>query len=297
MDFRLIRHLYYFLVVAEERHFGRAAERLCMTQPPLSAQIKVLERVLGVELLERSRSGVRLTEHGKAILPSVKRLVENAERLESIVHLTKTGQVHSLTVGAVTSAMFHPLGEGMRRAREQFPELSVSLIEMDTGDALRAVEAEEIDIAFVRTETVARPLVCKPILREKLAVALWSEHPLAQSQTVQLADLASEGLVMCPRAISPHYFDAIQGHFQAAGLSLKSPHSANSIISQIAMVSCQVGIAIIPKSFAGYDTANVVYRDLESGAEVVTAAAVWNERRHSPIIEQFISIVAESQIV
>jgi DNA-binding transcriptional LysR family regulator len=129
-------------------------------------------------------------------------------------------------------------------------------------------------------------------VREKLTVAMWPEHELAKSDRVSLVDLAKESLVMCPRAISPPYFDAIQGHFQAVGLSLKSPHSANSIVSQIAMVSCQVGVAIIPRSFAGFDAANVVYRDLESDAEVVTAAAVWHERRHSPIIEKFIAIVA-----
>lgn len=278
-------------MVAEERHFGRAAARLGLTQPPLSAQIKVLERVLGVELFERSRAGVRLTGHGEAILPAVKRMIEHAERLESMVHLSKAGQVHSLSVGAVTSAMFHPLGKGMRRAKEQFPELNVSLIEMDTADALRALDAEEIDLALVRIESVADPLICKPIVREKLAVAVWPDHPLAQNTTISMQDLAQEALVMCPREISPAYFDAIYSHFQQAGVPYKAPHSAKSIASQIAMVTCGVGLAIVPRSFMHFEAENVEYRPLDNSAEVVTTAAVWNGNRETEAMHRFISII------
>lgn len=294
MDFRLIRHLYYFQMVAEECHFGRAAERLGLTQPPLSAQIKVLERVLGVELFERSRAGVRLTQHGEAILPAVKRMIQQSERLESIVHLTKAGQVHSLSVGAVTSAMFRPLGKGMQRAKVQFPELSVSLIEMDTADALRALETDEIDLAFVRTETVTEPLVCKPIVCEKLAVAMWPDHPLAEKKSVRVEDLAKEALVTCPREISPAYFDAILYHFQQSSLPFKAPHYAKSIASQIAMVACGVGLAIVPLSFIDFTAKEVVYRPLENSKEVVTTAAVWNKNRETEAMLRFISIIEAS---
>nr|WP_298099231.1 LysR family transcriptional regulator [uncultured Shinella sp.] len=287
----MIRHLYYFQTIAEERHFGRAAEHLGMTQPPLSAQIKVLERVLGVKLFERSRAGVKLTHHGEAILPAVQRMVANAERLESVVHLTRTGQLHSLSVGAVASAMLHPLEDGIQRARAQFPELTVSLVEMDTGEAIRALEAEEIDVAFVRTENVAKPLACKPMIRERLMVVMRPEHALSRYQEISLQDVAKEALVMCPRNISPAYFDAINRQFTDVGLSLKVPHFARSIMSQIAMVSCGLGLAIVPKSFTNFETNKVIYRPLDSKAEVVTTAAVWNEERVTPAMLRFIEIV------
>lgn len=290
MDFRLIRHLYYFLTVAEELHFGRAAERLGLTQPPLSAQIKVLEHVLGVELFERSRAGVRLTKHGEAILPSVRRMIENAERLESIVHLTKAGQLKTLTIGAVTSAMFSPLGDMMNRARRELPDMSISIREMDTAEAIRALEAEEIDLAFVRTEMVASPLVCQPLVRENLMLAVWPGHPLEKKSKITFSDLDGEGMVMCPRSISPEYFDSIQRCFRDEGVVLRAPHVANSIVSQIAMVACRVGIAIVPNSFTDFETSRVVYREITPESLVVTAAAVWNEKRESDEIKEFIAL-------
>ena len=290
MDFRLIRHLYYFLTVADELHFGRAAERLGLTQPPLSAQIKVLESVLGVELFVRSRAGVRLTKHGEAILPAVRRMIENAERLESIVHLTKAGQVKTLTVAAVTSVMFAPLGEMMNRARIELPEVSILIREMDTAEALRALEAEEIDLAFVRTELVAEPLVCQPLVREKLVLAVWPGHPLEKKPNIGFSDLKGEPLVMCPRSISPGYFDAIHRCFRKEDVVLRAPHLANSIVSQIAMVACGVGVAIVPSSFSDFESSKVIYREISPASEVVTAAAVWNRNRAWKEIKDFIAL-------
>ncbi len=291
MDFRLIRHLHYFHTVAEERHFGRAAERLGISQPPLSTQIKVLERVLGVNLFERSRSGVRLTSHGEAILPAVKRMVDHAERLESIVHLTKSGQVHSLVIGAVTSAMFRPLGEGLRKVKQHFPELSVSMTEMDTADALQALRRKEIDLAFVRTDTVDAPLICKPMERERLAVAMPPDHPLRIKDTVCIEDLTDIPLVTCAREISPAYFDEIQAQFRHADMPFVAPHTAKSIASQIAMVACGVGLALVPRSFVDFESDAVAYRPLNGSVEVTTTAAVWNMERPTEVVEKFISLV------
>ena len=286
----MIRHLYYFLTVAEELHFGRAAERLGLTQPPLSAQIKVLEHVLGVELFERSRAGVRLTRHGEAILPSVRRMIKNAEQLESIVHLAKAGQLKTLIIGAVTSAMFSPLGDMINRARTELPQMSVSIREMDTSEAIRALEAGEIDLAFVRTEMVAKPLVCQPLVKENLVLAVWPEHSLAKKREIRFSDLDGEGLVMCPRSVSAEYFDSIYRCFRNEGVILRAPHIANSIVSQIAMTACRVGVAIVPNSFTGFESARVVYREILPASQVVTAAAVWNERRHSREIREFIAL-------
>jgi len=144
-------------------------------------------------------------------------------------------------------------------------------------------------------DSVAAPLVCKPIETEKLAVAMPPDHPLGRKSSVYISDLAEEPLITCPREISPTYFDAILGQFKAAKAQFNAPHSARSISSQIAMVACGVGLAIVPQSFMDFETRAVTYRVLEDSVKVTTTAAVWNTERPTEIIEEFISLVEPAQ--
>src|SRR3954447_1641497 len=129
IDFRLLRHFSYFLAVAEERHFAKAAQRLGMSQPPLSQQIQVLEHQLGVRLFERSRQGVRLTREGTAILGPVQRFMEHAQRLQSVVSDARQGRSDVVTIGAINSALFDVVPRLMRNAKQRFPQVSISITE------------------------------------------------------------------------------------------------------------------------------------------------------------------------
>ena len=148
IDFRLLRHFWYFLAVAEERHFGKAAKRLGMSQPPLSQQIQVLEKSLGVKLFERSRQGVRLTKQGSEILGPVQRFMEHAQRLQLAVLDARDGRNTTITIGAVNAALYDIMPKVTRIAGKRYPQLSMSVSEMDSASALAAVQNGEIDIAL-----------------------------------------------------------------------------------------------------------------------------------------------------
>jgi len=152
INFRLIRHLWLFNAVAEERNFSRAAKRLGMSQPPLTDQIKVLEHALKIKLFERSRRGAQLTPAGAAILPAVQKFVQQLEQLEFAVKEAASGQKGTLTVGAISTALLNELPLLLDRLRAAHPDLTVAVKEIDSVDAVPMLNAGDIDIAFARLE-------------------------------------------------------------------------------------------------------------------------------------------------
>jgi DNA-binding transcriptional LysR family regulator len=293
MDFRLLRHLSYFKIVAEECHFGRAAKRLGISQPPLSQQIKILESNLGVRLFERSRSGVRLTTIGHQILPAVERLVSEAERLESIVMEARLGRTARISVGAIAFTMSELLPTILKTARSQMENLSVNIQEFDSNEALIALENEDIDVAFLRAEESTRGLKIIPLVREKLVLALPKGHPLSKQDRINLDALAREPMVFCPRDISPSYFDRILAICRGQGLSPKIDFEARSITSQLAFVSCGTAIGLVPESMMAEGNAAVCFLPIEGETNIVTSAIAWNENNQTPAAIEFIDMVCK----
>ncbi len=294
MDFRFLRHLWYFLAVAEERSFGRAAARLGMSQPPLSQQIQILERVLGVSLFERSHTGATLTREGEAILPAVQQLAGHAQRLEALARQARAGSAGSVTIGTITFAMFELLPRFVREARKLHQGLTISLVEMDTADALRAVENGDIDLAFIRAHYEGGQIRVEPLTHDQMVVALPAEHPLAQQQRVKLADLAQEPMVMFPRRISPAYYDSIISACYTNGFSPRLMHEVSSVHSQVGFVACGIGVALVPGGIARRGAAGVVFRPLAEPFDVLTIAVAWNVERKSPIISSLIQLAKRS---
>jgi DNA-binding transcriptional LysR family regulator len=293
IDFRLLRHFWYFLAVAEEGHFGKAAKRLGMSQPPLSQQIKVLEQSLGVALFERSRRGVRLTREGSAILASVQRFMEHAQRLQIAVDDARRGRSDIVTIGAINSALFDIMPRLMRIARERFPHLSVSMVEMKSADALTAVRSGEIDIALARLDDHVSALEVRPIIADHLVLALPATHPLTKKSRVGLAELADESLVLFPRRSSPSFFDQITSACRDAGFSPQVRFEVSSDITQIAYVGCGMAVGLVPSRAMRFGGGDVVFRPLDETIRVVSIAAAWNPARRKDVIPQLVDIAAD----
>lgn len=290
INFRLIRHLWLFLAVAEEQNFGRAAKRLGMSQPPLSEQIQVLEQALKVTLFERSRRGAKLTPVGAAILPAVRKFAEQLERLELAVEEAVAGQSGLLTIGAISTAMFDVLPGLINQLKQHYPHLTVSVREIDSVEAVPALEAGDIDLAFARLDGELGPAIQSlPLLEDRLMVALPSHHPLAARTRISLSSLASEPLVMFSRRVSPVYFDNLIATCRASGFSPRVLHEVRSVASQIAFVSCGQGIALVPASLKKLAPDNVVLRALTQKLNVVTTAVAWNSERPNPLVTQVIA--------
>lgn len=294
MNFRLFRHLWLFLAVAEERHFGRAARRLGMSQPPLTQQIQVLEHELGVRLFERSPHGTQLTEQGQAILPVVRKFAEQAQRLEGAVREARLGRSGFLLIGSIQSAITDLLPNVMDGMKQSFPALSLSVVEIDSCSAEDALLAGEIDLAFARLDADRGDIRVLPIQRGSVCVALPQGHKLAVADGVPLAALAGEDMVWFPRSLSPSYFDSLVGACRAAGFSPRIRHEVRGLASQLAFVSCRQGVAMV----AGEEARRLcppgaVLRPLREQVEVVTLAVAWRAARASAALEEAVRLATD----
>lgn len=291
INFRLIRHLWLFLAVAEEQHFGRAAKRLGMAQPPLTAQIKMLEHALRIRLFERSRRGTKLTPEGAAILPAVRTLAEQLERLELSVREVAAGRRGVLTIGAIGAALVEVLPRLIDRLKRDCPEVTVSIREIDSVAAVPLLETGDIDLAFARLEgELGTGIRSRPLKADRLAVALPHDHPLAAKTRIRLAALADADFVMFFRHVSPNYFDSLMACCHGAGFSPRIVHEVNSVASQVAFVACGQGVALVPLTLRKLAPESVVIRPLAEKHEVVTLAVAWNPRRMNPVIETALNV-------
>lgn len=290
IDFRLIRQLWMFLAVAEEQHFGRAARRLGMSQPPLTEQIKVLEQSLGLQLFDRSRRGTTLSPAGAAILPAVRRFAEQVEQLEIVVREVAAGQSGVLHIGAITSAMLDTVPPLLNELRAAYPNLTVFVREIDSVAAVPELESGELDLAFVRLEgEIGSSIATMPLKEDRLAVAMPKDHPLAQLPRVRLRSLEAEPLVMSSRQVSPVYFDMLVSVCRSHGFAPRVLHEVRSVTSQVAYVSCGQGLALVPSSMRKLAPENVAIRPLKEKVTVVTAALAWNTKRYHPLVEVVVS--------
>ncbi|WP_109479382.1 LysR substrate-binding domain-containing protein [Paraburkholderia sp. C35] len=291
IDFRQIRQLWMFLAVAEEKHFGRAAQRLNMSQPPLTEQIKILEQSLKLTLFDRSRRGTQLSAAGAAILPAVRQFADQVERLERAVREVAAGQTGVLQVGAITSAMLETVPAVLAGLKRDHPGLAVFIREIDSVEAIPALEAGELDVAFLRLDgKVGHGIATLPMAEERLAVALPRDHPLSDVPRIRLRSLANESLVMSSREVSPAYFDFLTAACQSHGFAPRVLHEVRSVMSQIAFVGCGQGVALVPASMRKLASENVVVRPLKERVMVVTAALAWNPARHNPMVDAMVSL-------
>lgn len=297
INFRIIRHMWLFLAVAEEKHFGRAAKRLGMTQPPLTQQIQVLEQSLKVQLFDRSKRNVQLTPVGLAILPAVKRFAEQVERLELAVNEAVAGHTGMLTIGAISTAMLDVLPPLIDRMKACYPDIVISIKEIDSAEAVLALQNGEIDLAFARlTGEMGEGITLLPLSSAELVVALPRQHRLAGESQIVLRDLMQEEWVMFSRHLSPVYFDSITTACRNEGFSPRIIHHVRSVSSQIAFVGCGQGIALVPDSLERLSPANVVTVPLDQTIEVITTAVAWSASRKNPLADKFIALIQTPEV-
>ncbi|WP_085339625.1 LysR family transcriptional regulator [Aquidulcibacter paucihalophilus] len=296
IDFRLIRQLWSFLAVAEESHFGRAAARLGISQPPLTEQIKVLEQSLGLTLFDRSRKGTRLSASGRALLPAIQRFAEQVQHLERTVREVAKGQSGVYRLGAITSAMLETVPDFLAEMRLRYPRLTVSIREIDSVEAIPLLASKEIDFAFLRLDGPAiSGIGTHPLTQDQLAVALPANHPLAELPSNRIISLASEDLVFSSRRVSPLYFDRLVATCHEYGFTPRIMHEVRSVASQIAYVSCGQGVALVPYSMKQLAPEGVVVRPLTEPVNVVTAAAAWLNDHDNPLVAAAVDVLKNSE--
>jgi DNA-binding transcriptional LysR family regulator len=292
-----LRHLRYFVAVAEEGHVTRAAERLGMQQPPLSQQIQALERELAVQLFRRKPRGVELTDAGRALLADARAILAHVDHAFATTRRTARGEQGRIAIGFTSSAPFHPFVPRVIRAfREAYPLVALTLDEGGTTELIEDLRSERVDAAFIRTP-VADPMgvAINPLLEEAMLVALPATHALAADATeLPLAALAAETFIVYRRPSGPGLYDAIFGACHAAGFSPIVGQEAPRIVSTLNLVAAGLGIAIVPASLARMQMDGVIYRPLRSGGQPRAPLLLATRRGDTgAVVRRFLDVVKQ----
>src|SRR3954465_2356756 len=288
-----------FIAVAEELHFGRAAQRLHMTQPPLTQAIANIERQLGVRLFDRTKRSVQLTATGQALLPEARELLARAQALPAHARAAAHGERGRLRLAFVSTVGFGLLPQWVRAFRAQHPQVEFELIEA-TGDVqLPALERGDIDAGFVIHSPGFAPahLQHQRIGREALVAAIPEQHALARTRSLRLDSLLAEALVIFPRRIVPSLHDAVFGLYHANGRMPRVAQEAIQMQTIVNLVAAGLGVAWVPDSVREFQRAGVTYRALP-GAQaqrvpLCETSFVWPGVRTPPALERFIAFARQ----
>ncbi|MCW3481990.1 LysR substrate-binding domain-containing protein [Neisseriaceae bacterium JH1-16] len=256
-----LRHLRYFLAVAEERHFTRAAERVGIQQPPLSLQIKQLEEELGTPLFLRQSRGVDLTEAGAAFVEEARAILARVDQAKTHIQRLSRGEAGRIRIGFAGATYFEPAVPALiRDYRSRYPDVQLQPEQSNTAELVQRLIDGEIDAAFVHTPIGADPtLACLPLVDEAMLLALPASHPLSGEPAVPLAALADDTFILLPRAISPGLYDRLIAAFQQAGFTPRLGLEAPQIVSIVPMVAAGFGVSLVPRAVSQIDTPGVRY--------------------------------------
>lgn len=288
-----LRHLRYFVALAEELHFRRAAERLHISQPPLSQQIRALEVELGAELLKRNRRKVELTPAGQVFLGEARTVLAAADRAVAQVRRVARGEAGELSIGFVGSAMYGRLPEALREFRRARPELVLSLRELSTAAQLEALAAGTIDVGVCRPAHTEAGLRMEIVHREPVLAALPQEHPLARRRTVALAELSREAFVLLARREAPGLHATLTAALAAVGEAAQPVQEVAEIRTVLGLVSAGIGVSLVPASVATRERGGVVYRPLGGEGPRVELSLAWRYHDDSPALAAFLQTARE----
>jgi DNA-binding transcriptional LysR family regulator len=289
-----------FVVLAEELHFGRAAQRLFMTQPPLTQAIAQLEKRLAVRLFDRTKRSVQLTATGRALLPEVLDLLARAQALPEHARAAAAGELGRLRLAFVSTVGFALLPQWVRGFRALYPKVQMELVEA-TGDVqLEAFARGELDAGFMLHAPGFVPpgLARQVVSREALVLALPEQHVLAAQPRLALADVLDQPLVIFPRRIVPSLYDAIFGVYHAAGRLPEVAQEAIQMQTIVNLVSAGLGLAWVPQSVTQFQRPGVVYRALADAVDVpgCETSLVWVEQGAGPSLERFVEFVGQGAV-
>jgi DNA-binding transcriptional LysR family regulator len=291
-----LRHLRYFVTVAEELHFGRAATRLSIVQPSLSQQIRQLEDELGFPLLYRTKRSVELTDAGKVFLSEAQRVLAQVREAKRTAQRAYRGEVGRLVVGYISSSTYDLLPMMLRVYRERFPDIEVILRELTTQEQLRALEEEHIQVGLLRLPISAPMVNVEVIRREPIVCVLPEEHPLAMRERIAVSLLADEPFVLQSSQRGGGYYVQLMKLCLASGFSPNVIQEVTEMHTIVSLVAAGMGVSLVPLSAQNIRSQGVVYRELEGTATLTEMAVAWPRDSRSAIVQNFLTVARETAI-
>jgi DNA-binding transcriptional LysR family regulator len=286
-----LRHLRYFVAVAEELHFGRAAVRLRVAQPALSQQIKQLEQELGVLLLARTKRRVALTEPGRLFLPEARRTLSHAAAAIDVARRAAAGHAGRLRIGYVDSALWGALPAVVAAFREAHPAVAITLLERLPAQQASALRAGDIDVGVGPQPTDTGAFDTAPFSEDSVMIALPSAHPLAARDAVDLADLADESWVLIASRVPSRLRDLTIAACAAAGFAPRVAQEARQLDALVALVSAGLGVTFVPGTAARLPRPGVAVRPVRGLDLRFRLVALWRSGEPPPTVRSFLEVV------
>lgn len=286
-----LRHLRYFVTVAEELHFGRAAARLFIAQPPLSQQIQQLERELGVLLFARTSRRVQLTPAGDAFLLDARQILSSVAQAAEGAKRAARGETGWLGIGFAASATYDLLPAVLHDFRALFPDVSLSLQELNAVEQAQALQDKSIHVGFARPYAPHPDAVIGAVLREPFLAALPETHPLIHQMTLPLSALTDQPFISFPELPKPSYAEAVRLACESAGFTPHVVQEVREMQTALSLVAADFGIALLPASVRHLHRDGVVYRPLTEPAPRTELAVVSRLDDPSPVLQNFLAIV------
>jgi DNA-binding transcriptional LysR family regulator len=284
-----MRHLECFLAVAEELHFTRAAERLHLSQPPLSQHIKELEQELGVKLFQRTRRSVALTDAGRAYEERMHSILSQLEQAREEARRIQRGEMGTLTIGFVGALTYEFLPGLLRRYRARMPKVQLSLRDLVPAEQIEALAAGRIDVGFagILPDDCGSEVAHRVLRRERIVTALPDGHVLAKRKMIPLETLAEEPWVLIERKISPTYDRFIRRLCAEAGFAPRIEHEAARALAMLGLVAVGLGVTIVPETIARLPAPGVIFRPLQQHL-IYEHVVMWRATAVSPLTAAFL---------
>jgi DNA-binding transcriptional LysR family regulator len=285
------RQLHYFIAVAEELHFGRAAESLHLSQPALSKQIQALEDSLEIQLFERTKHWVKLTPAGQKFLETARRILHDVEEGIQITRQIADGRVGTVRVGLTEATLFCLAPSILKTCREKYPQVNLLLSSGGTEAHVEALRTHQIDIGFVYLPIREPTLVVKPLYEEIYVAAVPISHPLAKKQSIQLHALANEPLIFYPRSLAPVLYANFIKSCEQASFVPNIVQEAELAQTRLGLTAAGVGITFVLANVQNLTAKGVVYRPLEGSFLTLKLALAWRRTESSSVVHEFIKML------
>lgn len=280
-----LRHLRYFLALADELHFGRAAQRLAISQPPLSVAIRQLEDRVGTRLLERSSKAVRLTPAGAAFREAARRLVAQAEEAASEARAVAAGSAGRLRIGFVGAMLYRGLPQALHRFQAAHPAVRIQLAELNSAEQIGELLHDRLDLGFVHTSKIPADLEQQLLLVEPFVCCVPAGHPLARRKQLRPGDLRAQPFVLFARSVSPDYHERVLSICVQAGFLPEIRHEVRHWLAVVSMVSQGLGVALVPQAMQRSALKGAVFRPLDGVTAQSEAYGVWRPGPQNVLVD------------
>ena len=281
-----------FLAVAEDLHFGRAAQRMNMTQPPLSRQIQLLEHELGVELFERTNRAVKLTPSGRTFLPEAKQMLRLAEGAVVSAKRVARGEVGPVTLGFTAGSSYAFIPKLVATAMKEMPDVDLVLREMDSATQMEALTAGRLDAGTVRLPVDRRGMELACVMREQMLLAVPESHPFAKGDAPALRDLERIPFIMYSPNDGRYFYDLVSSLLRAAEITPSFAQHVSQVHTALALVSADAGVALVPEAARSLLARGVVLRELSPSPRTQAELyMVWRRRQDNPAFATFRNLV------